>query len=172
MKKLLTIPSVAPIRRPSYGAPPPPLPSGELTCAGCSHCCHYIALEIDKPTAKRDYDNLFWFLLHDGVSVYIDHSARWFVQFDTTCRALTNDEQCGIYEKRPQVCRDYALDECVRHNEEPPEKHLFVTPEDLEAYLAKRGVDWRWKRRPGEARAATQTPSRSESPAANVTPAG
>jgi Fe-S-cluster containining protein len=148
MKPFLMIPSVVPIRRPGYGPPPAPHVSGRLTCEGCTHCCHYVAIEIDRPTGKRDFDNLFWFLLHDGVSVYIDHGARWFVQFDTTCRALTSEGRCGVYEERPQVCRDYALDECVRHNDTPPEKHLFRSPEELQAYLDQRGIDWRWKRRP------------------------
>lgn len=139
---------IRPILRPSYGPPPPPHPSGRLTCEGCSHCCHYIALEISKPTSKRDYDNLFWFLMHNGVSVYEDWHGHWFVQFDTTCRALTSDQRCGIYEERPQVCREYSIDDCVRHNPEPPERHLFHSPEELEKHLVAKGVEWRWKRRP------------------------
>jgi Fe-S-cluster containining protein len=70
------------------------------------------------------------------------------VQFDTTCNALTHDERCGVYESRPQLCRDYTLDECVRHNEEPPEKHVFRTPQDLQNFLDRRGIEWRWRRRP------------------------
>jgi Putative zinc- or iron-chelating domain len=179
MKKLFTIPSVAPIRRPSYGAPPPPHPSGELTCDGCSHCCHYIALEIDKPIAKKDYDSLFWFLLHDGVSVYIDWSRRWFVQFDTTCNALTADERCGVYETRPQLCRDYTLEDCVRHNGDPPEKHVFRSPQDLQKFLDRRGVDWQWRRRPDrlvgaphEKREVRQTRKRAHKPTTKTAPVG
>ena len=179
MKKLFTIPSVAPIRRPSYGAPPPPHPSGELTCDGCSHCCHYIALEIDKPLAKKDYDSLFWFLLHDGVSVYIDWSRRWFVQFDTTCSALTTEERCGVYETRPQLCRDYTMEECVRHNGDPPEKHVFRSPQDLQKFLDRRGVDWQWRRRPDriigaphERREVRQTRKRAHKPTTKTAPVG
>ncbi len=144
----LSSPLVRPILRPSYGAPPPPHPSGLLSCEGCSHCCHYIALEIGRPTSKKDYDDLLWYLLHDGVSIYVDRAGRWFVQFDTTCRALTEDERCGIYAERPQICREYRIESCVRHDPEPPEKHLFRWPEDLERYLTERGIDWRWKKRP------------------------
>jgi hypothetical protein len=144
----ITLPVFRPIRRPSYGPPPAPHPSGELTCEGCSHCCHYIALEINRPTSKRDYDNIFWYLLHDGVSVYIDFQGHWFVQFDTTCRALTADERCGIYADRPQICREYRIETCVRYSAEPSEEFLFLKPEDLELYLNEKGIDWRWKRRP------------------------
>lgn len=154
----ISLPIFRPIRRPSYGPPPPPHPSGTLTCEGCSHCCHYIAIEINKPTSKRDYDNLFWYLLHDGVSVYIGWDGLWFVQFDTTCRALTADERCGIYENRPQICREYAIENCVRHNADPPEQFLFLQPEDLERYLTDKGIDWRWRKRPPVAQQSSQRP--------------
>jgi Fe-S-cluster containining protein len=156
MLRDVRFPTTRPIARPSYGPPPPPHASGRITCEGCSHCCHYVAIEIDKPTSKRDYDNIIWYLLHDGVSVYVDHDGRWYVQFDTTCRALTSDGRCGVYEGRPQICREYSLEECVRHNPEPPERHLFRMPEDLERHLEALGVDWRWKRRPAESPSAKE----------------
>ena len=50
---------------------------GKLTCDGCDECCHYVALEIDRPTCKKDYSDLFWHLLHEGVAVYIGHDRSW-----------------------------------------------------------------------------------------------
>ena len=35
------------------------------------------------------------------------------------CPHLTAENLCGIYERRPQVCRDYAADEVCRMIEAP-----------------------------------------------------
>ena len=41
-------------------------------CSGCSLCCEYVSVELDKPTGKGDYDEVVWLLLHKNVWVYID----------------------------------------------------------------------------------------------------
>lgn len=45
--------------------------------------------------------------------------------------------RCDIYDKRPQLCRDYDNQTCVFHEDEPAQ-HIFKTPTDLEKYLDKR----------------------------------
>jgi hypothetical protein len=35
------------------------------------------------------------------------------------CPHLTADNLCGVYDRRPQVCRDYAADEVCRLIEAP-----------------------------------------------------
>jgi Fe-S-cluster containining protein len=35
------------------------------------------------------------------------------------CPHLTADNLCGVYENRPQVCRDYAADDVCRQIEAP-----------------------------------------------------
>ncbi|MFN7134117.1 MAG: YkgJ family cysteine cluster protein [Myxococcales bacterium] len=35
------------------------------------------------------------------------------------CPHLTEQNLCGVYERRPQICRDYAADEVCRRIEAP-----------------------------------------------------
>lgn len=42
-----------------------------ISCEGCSKCCEYIAVEIDKPETEEDFENIKWFLLHKNVKVFI-----------------------------------------------------------------------------------------------------
>ena len=36
----------------------------------------------------------------------------WYLLVHTTCRHLQDDNRCGIYETRPQICREYSTDNC------------------------------------------------------------
>lgn len=106
-------------------------------CSGCSNCCEYVVLEIDKPTTLKDFDQLFWYLLHQDVWVYLDHEGSWNVQFNTPCKKL-DDRRCGIYTRRPYVCRGYQVDNCSRYGEGEAEKVLLTCEEDLFRYLAEK----------------------------------
>ena len=67
----------------------------------------------------------------------------WFLQFDTRCSNLLPDGRCNIYDRRPQVCRDYSNDWC--EFDEPAENHfklMFDTHEQLDAYCRKRFKRW------------------------------
>ncbi len=103
-------------------------------CSGCSNCCEYVAIEIDKPRSVEDFDEIYWYLVHRDVWVYVEENGGWFVQFNTPCDKLRY-RLCGIYTARPQVCRDYHPDSCVRYGDGPPEKHLFKDEKDLFEYL-------------------------------------
>jgi Fe-S-cluster containining protein len=83
-------------------------------CAGCSMCCRYIAMEIDRPEEKKDVEQIRWFLLHKDVWIFIDHDHSWNIQFNTPCEKL-DGHLCSIYEKRPQICRDYSTDNCEKY---------------------------------------------------------
>jgi len=119
----------------------------DLSCDGCDECCRYVAVEIDRPTSKKDYSDLFWHLLHKGVSVYIGHDRSWNLEFDAACTCLTKTGMCGAYEDRPEICRDYSLDACTRHSEGDYFIARFETPEELKAHLRKKKVDFEFKRR-------------------------
>jgi Fe-S-cluster containining protein len=114
-----------------------------VLCEHCTGlCCRYIALPIDKPESKKDFDDVRWYLLHGGVTIFVE-DGEWYINIETTCRHLQPDNRCGIYETRPKVCRDYSTDNCEYHaGDYGYERHL-LTPEDLAAYerevLAKRG---------------------------------
>lgn len=124
----------------------PALPAGTMNtstnpCAGCDRCCQYVALQIDNPVSKADFDQIRWYVLHRGVSVYIDAQRDWYIQFETQCDWL-KDGACTHYELRPQLCRDYSVETCERYGDGPGYTRLISNEADLEAYL-----DQRWRRR-------------------------
>ncbi len=127
--------------RPALGIPLLPtgryaLPDGN-PCDGCDHCCRYVSLPIPRPRTRRDFDEIRWYVLHQGVSVYVDREGDWMIQFDSPC-AWLQDGRCAHYELRPQICRDYDPAECERYVPAPAEKVLIRTEADLDRYLEER----------------------------------
>ena len=119
------------------------------TCDGCNGiCCRHVAIEIDKPTSKREYEDVIWYLWHEGVSVFVEDDGKWYVEFSTPCSALMPHGLCAAYNDRPQVCRDYDVNVCVRHAESSEPVHEFRTPDEYIRHLESKGIDWRYKRRP------------------------
>ncbi len=119
---------------------------GTPTCEGCpAHCCRYITVEIDRPEAKWQYDQIRWMLLHEKVSVYVDPDGDWFVEFKTRCRALGEDHLCTIYPERPDLCSSYDAAECPVWNPKPYAKAEFHSAEEFVAWMDQRGIDWRFK---------------------------
>jgi hypothetical protein len=122
----------------------------EPDCVACrAQCCRYVTVMIDKPTCKLDYDNIRWYLMHQKVHIYIDHDGDWYVESETACENIGKDQLCHMYHDRPQVCRDHGEDDeqCVFVSDEEPHRVRFSTAAEFEAYLDKRKVDWKWKRR-------------------------
>jgi Fe-S-cluster containining protein len=88
------------------------VPKGECLCDHCSaKCCRYFALPIDAPEDRADYEFMRWFLLHERATVFKE-GETWYLLVHTTCRHLQPDNRCGIYDTRPQVCRDYSTEDC------------------------------------------------------------
>lgn len=109
------------------------VPAGANLCEYCTaKCCHYFALPIDTPEEWRDFDFLRWYLLHGRASVFTD-SGDWYLMVHTTCKHLRDDHLCGIYETRPQICRDYTTDNCEYEDDWTYERY-FETPEQIEEY--------------------------------------
>ncbi|MBP7902171.1 MAG: YkgJ family cysteine cluster protein [Spirochaetes bacterium] len=107
-------------------------------CAECKAlCCHHIALEIDKPTSKSSKDHIRWYLLHEGVEVFTDHSGSWFLKFATKCEKL-KDTMCGIYSQRPDICRNYPgkNQSCEYEGEGEYYTNIFKTEEEFIKYMA------------------------------------
>ncbi|HHQ45135.1 MAG TPA: YkgJ family cysteine cluster protein [Candidatus Altiarchaeales archaeon] len=111
---------------------------GIEVCRGCSLCCRHLTTQIDAPEDREGFENIRWFLLHKGVKVFIDDEGDWYLEFKTTCNALTEEGLCGIYETRPDICRRYETVDCEKHGDYWEE--LFEKPEDLEAYLKREGI--------------------------------
>ena len=112
-------------------------------CAG-SKCCVYVTQAIDTPRTKYAFEALAWQVLHRGVEVYKDSDRVWYLLFAATCEKLLPDGRCGIYERRPQVCRDYSNEWC--EYDEAAEKHWllhFPDYESLNKYCRERFKTWR-----------------------------
>ncbi len=116
-------------------------------CSDCDgRCCRYVAVQLDRPRSKRDYDHIRWFLLHENVAVYIDPYRRWFVEFRTPCRELQTDHRCRRYAERPDICRTHNNgDDACERNEPQPYRACFSDARQFERWLDQRGVDWRFK---------------------------
>jgi len=85
----------------------------ENKCSFCkgSTCCTYFTHQIDTPRSMEDFDMLLWQVSHAHTQTYKD-SDGWFLLVNTPCTHLEVDGRCGIYETRPQICRDHTNDEC------------------------------------------------------------
>jgi uncharacterized protein len=118
----------------------------QKSCDSCpALCCKYIALQIDTPTCRKDWDNIFWYLYHENIIVFIDHDNNWIIEFKTKCKNLQPDYHCGIYETRPKVCRGLKTHECEHHNENSPYQEVFYSVEDLKKYLIMKKIDYPFK---------------------------
>jgi uncharacterized protein len=113
------------------------LSPGECLCDHCSaKCCRYFALPIDTPENRKDFDTIRWFLLHQRASVFID-DGTWYLLVHTECRHLQADNRCGIYETRPQICRDYSTRNCEYEDHWTYDQY-FETPEQIAEYVEAR----------------------------------
>ncbi len=108
---------------------------GAHPCAGCGACCTYVATQIDDPTTFKDYENLFWYLSHENVAVYIDWEGDWYLEFQTRCKNLTDAKTCSIYVDRPLVCSEFSFTDCEKNSGEPAAKHHFGSYEDLLGFM-------------------------------------
>jgi len=77
-----------------------------MSCIRCGQCCQSASIRIVLPKDLADYYHGF------GVATFQDgdvFSCRFEVP--TPCKHFIRDENglggCGIYETRPQICRDY-----------------------------------------------------------------
>lgn len=110
------------------------LPVMSGPCAYCTgECCRYIALPLDRPTRARDFDDIRWYLMHEGIQVFVDEG-EWYIQFRAQCRNLADDNRCGIYETRPKICREYKAGDCDYTPGDYDYDQLFTQPEEVVAF--------------------------------------
>ena len=106
----------------------------------CDHCtglcCRYFALPIDSPETPGDFDDVRWYLMHEGTSVFVE-DGQWFLNVEAKCRNLMRDNRCAVYEKRPRTCRNYKTDNCDYHDGPYEYEHHFTDVESLEAYARR-----------------------------------
>ena len=119
------------------------------SCEKCGAvCCKHVALEIDKPTTKQEYDNIRWYLLHRDMEVFIEDDGKWYLKFETECTRLEKGGKCGYYGNRPAICRAYPPDdkECEFEGDSTYYKHRFNTVEEFEKFMDGKKKNWRFAR--------------------------
>ena len=106
-------------------------------CVKCSgKCCRYFMLELDTPRSKSDFENIRWYLAHEEIIIYIEKK-QWFMLVATPCRFLDAENKCGIYDNRPQICREHDPFDC-EFDQAYSADQKFETLEDLDRYIAAR----------------------------------
>lgn len=121
-----------------------PNPEIEGKCGRCtsSLCCNSINQHIDTPRSIRDFDHLLWQVAHENINIFKD-SDGWFLHVVSRCVHLRSDGACGIYERRPFVCREYSNDFC--EYDEPISEGaelFFSTYEEFDDYCRRRFKTW------------------------------
>jgi hypothetical protein len=76
-----------------------------------ARCCRYITVPIATPRGHEDWDEMRWWLEHEGVSVSKDEDG-WQLIVATQCRNLRADNACAIYEHRMDTCEEYDPAAC------------------------------------------------------------
>ena len=109
------------------------VPKDKVLCEYCpAKCCRYFALPIEEPEDYADFEFMRWFLLHERATVFRE-GQQWYLLVHTVCRHLREDNLCGIYETRPQICRDYTTDNCEYEDDWTYDFYL-ETPEQVVEY--------------------------------------
>ncbi len=110
------------------------VPADDNLCTYCTaKCCRYFALPIDAPNSRKEFDYIRWYLLHEHATVFVEEDT-WYLLVHTQCKHLLDDHRCGIYETRPQICREYKTDNC-EYDDSWVYDHYFETPEQVDEYV-------------------------------------
>ena len=96
-------------------------------------CCRYFAMEIDEPETRSQFDDVRWYLVHENVVVFVEKK-KWYVGIMNRCKHLQPDNRCGIYDRRPGICRSYSTDNCEYHGGDYGYSNLFTSAEQLEKH--------------------------------------
>ena len=76
-----------------------------------ARCCRYVTTTIEAPRVSVDWDEIRWWLAHEGTLVTQDDDG-WMLHVQTRCRHLLPDNRCGIYETRMMACEEHDAEAC------------------------------------------------------------
>ncbi|MBI3899514.1 MAG: YkgJ family cysteine cluster protein [Gammaproteobacteria bacterium] len=126
-------------------------------CKGPSTCCTYFTQQIDTPKVMEDFDLLLWQISHFNTQFYKD-SDGWFILVNNKCQHLQPGGLCGIYDTRPQVCRDHSNDDCEFEGAAGADDFDMYFPdyESLLIYCRKRFKKWDQRFKPVKTKAKTK----------------
>ncbi|MFQ5470206.1 MAG: YkgJ family cysteine cluster protein [Gammaproteobacteria bacterium] len=116
----------------------------ETKCDYCydSKCCTYYTEQLQTPRSKHDFDHLLWQISHKNTQIYKDEDG-WYLLVNNECLHLLKNGRCGIYESRPEVCREHSNDFCEL--DQPAEEGFDLFFENYDAllkYCKKRFKTW------------------------------
>jgi Fe-S-cluster containining protein len=107
-------------------------------CDSCpALCCRDLVMVTEKPKTAGDVNELRWQVRFDTVNVFI-RSHKWYLLVKGRCMYLGKDNLCRIYPRRPRRCRDHKPRDCERYGKFYDV--LLSTPEELDQYLAEKGI--------------------------------
>ncbi len=111
---------------------------GSVLCEHCTAaCCRYVAIPLDRPGSARDYSDIQWYLMHEGISVFVE-DGDWYIQFQARCRNIGVDSQCTVYDTRPGICREYEPGGCDYTGGTYGYDHYFTHPKQITAYYEEK----------------------------------
>jgi len=114
-------------------------------CSLCTNslCCNYFTQKIETPRSKYDFDCLLWQISHQDINIYKD-GKEWYLLVRNKCEHLIEPGGlCNIYERRPDICREYKNDFC--EYDQPVDEGYelyFNNYKELRAYCKKRFKRW------------------------------
>jgi hypothetical protein len=101
-----------------------------------ARCCRYLTVSVPTPVAESDWDEVRWWLAHEGVWVTKDQDG-WLLTVEMRCRHLQGDGACGIYAARMSLCAEHDVTDCEFAEPLANEVELR-TEDDLAVYLERR----------------------------------
>jgi uncharacterized protein len=128
-------------RRPTPAPATPSAPDApdQLTictklCGG--RCCRYVTVSVPAPRSEPDWDEVRWWLAHQGVMVTRDPEG-WMLHVMTPCTNLKPDSSCGVYPDHMLACQEHDATDCEYTGEVPFDVKL-ESETDLADYLERR----------------------------------
>jgi len=108
----------------------------KILCDKCTGlCCRYFALPIETPQDRQDYDDIRWYLCHEGITVFVE-DGDWYINVENKCKHLSEkDYKCKIYDKRPNICRKYSHKDCDFIEGEYDYELYFADDRQMEEYI-------------------------------------
>ena len=105
----------------------------QVLCDHCTaKCCRYFALPLETPDTLKDFEYIRWYMLHGETTIFCEDD-DWYLMVHNKCDHLQPDQRCGIYETRPQICRDYSTNEC-EYEDDWTYYRYWETPEQIGEY--------------------------------------
>jgi len=105
-------------------------------CDQCSGlCCRYIALPIETPETRKDYDDIRWYLCHEHISVFVE-DGDWYISVKNVCKYLCPEtSKCLMYKNRPAICRQHKASGCEFDTDEYNYELHFTDDKEMEQYI-------------------------------------